>query len=458
MLNFDASLIFTKAIRILSPEQMVEPVPYHIDKKPTAEEIVLTSDKETYGTHQLVTMNIEVLDVNGQVVPANLSMSVTDMAEAVPATNEKNIVSDFSIGPVQLPDTLSGKPEFPLQYGMEVTGQFTTRKGKGAQGRISFFQEKSNDVFVITTDSTGYFHISNLNLYDTASLTYVATVNGKRRPGKVTFDSVRINPEIRDVSPLEVQVRPRKSENKFLAPPEVVLMDELLVERKREPQGPANQMNLSADFTLRGDDLEAYSGNDLMEVLRSRVPGFRLTVRTGPDGVIYSMRLGSVSSFDSNQEPLVLVDGVTINGEEGDAVIFLQGMSARDVEAIEIIKYGKGAAFGARGTNGVILITTRSGNGNAERNEIPANTIPVKVPGFSVVPTFLSDSSATNRDHRITVYWNPSIKTSAQKGTQITFRTAGSPGNYRIVVEGITAAGAPVHYEKILTVQEDTGD
>ncbi|MGG6496347.1 UNVERIFIED_CONTAM: TonB-dependent receptor plug domain-containing protein, partial [Bacteroidetes bacterium 56_B9] len=63
--------------------------------------------------------------------------------------------------------------------------------------------------------------------------------------------------------------------------------------------------------------------------------------------------LRGVATLNSGTFPLVIIDGV-----QGD----LNSVSPNDIAQIDILKDGSAAAiYGTRGTNGVILITTKSG-------------------------------------------------------------------------------------------------
>lgn len=44
-------------------------------------------------------------------------------------------------------------------------------------------------------------------------------------------------------------------------------------------------------------------------------------------------------------------------------------------------------------------------------------------------------------DFRSTIYWNPAVKTNNEGKTRFDFYNASEPGNYKVVVEGINAAG-----------------
>lgn len=95
--------------------------------------------------------------------------------------------------------------------------------------------------------------------------------------------------------------------------------------------------------------------------------------------------------------------------------------------------------------NGVILINTRrGGSDNARYTPSIANISPK---GFNKARLFYSpryDQPNANMklpDLRTTIYWNPILKTGENGKVKFDFFNADGPGTYKVVVEGINAAG-----------------
>jgi len=59
-------------------------------------------------------------------------------------------------------------------------------------------------------------------------------------------------------------------------------------------------------------------------------------------------------------EPLLLIDGVPYNGDDGIASV-LDQLTPSNILRIDVFKFGSTSAFGARGANGVIAVYTRNG-------------------------------------------------------------------------------------------------
>lgn len=103
-----------------------------------------------------------------------------------------------------------------------------------------------------------------------------------------------------------------------------------------------------ASNVLVREQIARMSANTIYDVLRSSIPG--VTVTEGSNGSLVTIRGGS--SLESGNEALFVVDGTVY---ESSAEVDRQ-ISVNDIDKIEVIKDGGG--YGARGANGVIIITT----------------------------------------------------------------------------------------------------
>lgn len=105
--------------------------------------------------------------------------------------------------------------------------------------------------------------------------------------------------------------------------------------------------NTSSNVLTR-EQIAKLSANSIYDILKGSISG--VTVTEGADGRQVSIRGGN--SFDLNTEPLFVVDGTLYESSaEVDSYV-----SVNDIERIEVQK--DGAAYGMKGANGVIIITT----------------------------------------------------------------------------------------------------
>lgn len=135
--------------------------------------------------------------------------------------------------------------------------------------------------------------------------------------------------------------------------------------RKKDATGAIDQIN-SKSF----DNVASPSPAQL---LRGKVAGVQVTQSSGEPGAGVSIRVRGNSSIRSGNGPLIVVDGVPLDGGNvssgGDNL--LGGSSARnplnfvnqnDIESISVLKDASSTAiYGSRGANGVIVITTKKG-------------------------------------------------------------------------------------------------
>ena len=109
--------------------------------------------------------------------------------------------------------------------------------------------------------------------------------------------------------------------------------------------------------TVQAEDLAGRDVQRVEEMLRGQVAG--VTVRQGPTGLIIRIRGGGTtggSALGTTDDPLFVIDGLPIELGASGA---LDGINPRDVESIRVLKNASDTAlYGARGANGVILITT----------------------------------------------------------------------------------------------------
>jgi len=90
--------------------------------------------------------------------------------------------------------------------------------------------------------------------------------------------------------------------------------------------------------------------------LQGRVPGAEIMATTGEPGATTSIRIRGTRSITATNEPLIVVDGVI------DGISNLADINTADIASISVLKDASATAiYGTRGSNGVIIITTKQG-------------------------------------------------------------------------------------------------
>ena len=107
---------------------------------------------------------------------------------------------------------------------------------------------------------------------------------------------------------------------------------------------------------LKEGDLIKGVQSDPMGMLQGKVAGLNISKpNAGDPNGEYKFQLRGTSSLTGNTSPLIVIDGIP----QGD----LSAIPQDDIESIDVLKDGSAAAiYGTRGTNGVILVTTKRGS------------------------------------------------------------------------------------------------
>ena len=122
------------------------------------------------------------------------------------------------------------------------------------------------------------------------------------------------------------------------------------------------------------------------QALQGRIAGADIMATTGEPGATTSIRIRGTRSISASNEPLIIVDGVI------DGIHDLNDINSADIESISVLKDASSTAiYGARGSNGVIVITTKKGRGMDGRPNITFKTDL----GFSQLPRQLDIMDAT---------------------------------------------------------------
>lgn len=130
--------------------------------------------------------------------------------------------------------------------------------------------------------------------------------------------------------------------------------------------------------SFKPDENNLRSALSPTEMLQGRVAGVNISTSSGNLGAAERMSIRGSSSLSASNEPLYVIDGIPLVNEAGALYEFGEAMSSlsvlnlNDIESIEVLKDAASAAiYGSRGTNGVILITTKSGREG--RSEVKVN-------------------------------------------------------------------------------------
>ncbi len=146
-----------------------------------------------------------------------------------------------------------------------------------------------------------------------------------------------------------VQVNGRGVVDVALEPDALALQETIVV-----AFGTATKESFTGSAKVVGEETLAKSQvSSVTNALAGAVPGVQLTSANGAPGSSSTIRVRGFSSINAGNDPLVIVDGAPYSGD-------VANLNPNDVESVTVLKdAASNALYGARGSNGVIMITTK---------------------------------------------------------------------------------------------------
>ncbi len=140
--------------------------------------------------------------------------------------------------------------------------------------------------------------------------------------------------------------------------PDTEVLDEVIVvaygtTKKSSFTGSAAQIS--------GDKIQKMQVSSLSKALEGASSGVQISSSNGSPGSNASIIIRGIGSISASQQPLIIVDGVPYEGS-------LNSIPNQDIESMTILKdAAANSMYGARGSNGVIIITTKKGSAGQTR-------------------------------------------------------------------------------------------
>ena len=221
-----------------------------------------------------------------------------------------------------------------------ITGKVLRADGSAVEGATVTVVETGNTA---TTDASGNFTIS-ADIGQTISVSY----DGTDQLTKITGNTVSVTLQSNDALIDEVMIVGYGSQKKADL---TGAISQLKAEQFKEG------MNISVDNLMQG-----------------KVAGVRVVQSSGEPGAGVNVSIRGIGSVRSGSTPLFVVDGVPLSNDAvsaGSPNVGLGNTQAKnplnflntsDIESITVLKDASAAAiYGARGSNGVVLVTTKRG-------------------------------------------------------------------------------------------------
>lgn len=190
-----------------------------------------------------------------------------------------------------------------------------------------------------TTDFDGKYSLNNLPKNAVLSFSYI---------GYITQD---------------VAVSGQTSLNVILVPSNVVLQEVVVVgfgsSKKKDITG--------AVAVVSSKEFEGRANTGIGHALEGKVAGVQITKPSGQPQAGYTIRVRGTSTITAGAEPLYILDGIPTTS--------INEISPSDIESMTVLKDASSAAiYGANGSNGVILITTKRGGNQKTKVTLDAYT------------------------------------------------------------------------------------
>ncbi|MDN5215225.1 TonB-dependent receptor [Fulvivirgaceae bacterium BMA12] len=209
----------------------------------------------------------------------------------------------------------------------KVTGQVTDENDQGIPGVNILIQGTTAGV---VTDATGNYSIQ-ASQDDILVISFVGYLTENITVGSQTTINVQLVPDIQNLE-------------------EIVVIG-YGTTKKSDLTGSVAQVNA-----------ESFKDQPLTRVedaLQGRAAGVTVARANGAPGAAVKVRIRGANSITGNNDPLVVIDGI-IGGD-------LTTLNPNDIASMDVLKDASATAiYGSRGSNGVILVTTKQGTGQSK--------------------------------------------------------------------------------------------
>ncbi|HMO62825.1 MAG TPA: TonB-dependent receptor [Ferruginibacter sp.] len=231
------------------------------------------------------------------------------------------------------------------QDGTSISGKILSEKNKSALPGASVHIKGSTNTVV--TDNSGSFKIVT---YKKLPVVLVVSYTGFKEK------EILVN----DETPVTISLTETLTE----------LSDVLVVgygtQRKKDVTGSIAKVNAQEVAKIPVASFDAQ--------LQGKAPGVQIISNSGVPGEAVFVRVRGTTSINSSSDPLYIVDGVFLNNTSlqttnlgGRTSSPLTDINPADIESIEVLKDASATAiYGARGANGVVIITTKKGTFNSK--------------------------------------------------------------------------------------------
>ncbi|WP_200978260.1 TonB-dependent receptor [Echinicola sp. 20G] len=208
-----------------------------------------------------------------------------------------------------------------------------------------------------------------------ASKGTVTDLDGNFKLSNIPDDAILVISYI-GYEPKEVAVNNQSVIHIVLAPSETSLSEVVIIGYGQQERKKVT--SAIADFKPTEENFRQVQGPD--QLMQGRMPGVYVGAGGGTPGSNLRVSIRGIGSLSGENEPLYVVDGIPLVNTNaalfnlGEGMNPLSQLNPDDIESIEVLKDAASAAiYGSRATNGVVIITTKSGKEGQSSFSINSN-------------------------------------------------------------------------------------
>ena len=165
---------------------------------------------------------------------------------------------------------------------------------------------------------------------------------------------------------------------KIVLDPDDKSLDEVIV----VAYGKAKKSSFTGSAAvLKNEKIADRQVTNITQALSGEIAGVQVTQPSGKPGEASTIRVRGIGSWSSSNSPLYVIDGVPYDGD-------ISALNTADIESTTVLKdAASNALYGARGANGVVLITTKKGHSReAEINvDVRLGSSSRALPNYNVI-------------------------------------------------------------------------
>ncbi|WP_405379128.1 MG2 domain-containing protein [Nonlabens sp. Asnod3-A02] len=186
--------------------------------------------------------------------------------------------------------------------------------------------------------------------------------------------------------------------------------------------------------TANGIAYDTLSNGKVIQRLEGQVAGLTVQTATGQPGAIALIQLRGAISINGNKEPLIIVDGVPVDED------FFKSLDASQIKETAVLKGENATAiYGSRGSNGVIIISTKAG--------VSANDL--------VLQEMSLNNVQIRKDLKETAFFLPELKTDKKGNLKFSFTSPEMLTQWKLRLFAHNKKAEAAYLEKLVVTQKE---